>query len=321
MKCVIRFAYYQPSDWPDDGGIVTEPPAARILLHVGSLANVLQQWTHAIIALQTGFIGPWGEGHSSTHFRCSAAEGGVRQIIAALVDAVPGRSVQIRYPSLKKTLFFPEKETDMTVITSNVILNGDLETVDTGPTGASSWSAGVGSSAGLELTNADSISGNSINVSAGNSAYQGINLSAAQGAQGNIIKIFGSSKIYNPPSSLPGETDYSIYVDVQMVDHGGTNTSNIYGQVASFCGSGEWEYAATYLEVPTGKIITSLFVHLMYRGTTEGYALFDDVGIAIFEPYSLQVTGAMANDGSDISMLGHHNDCFLASDTDLGTYN
>ena len=78
MKCVIRFAYYQPSDWPDDGGIVTEPPAARILLHVGSLANVLQQWTHAIIALQTGFIGPWGEGHSSTHFRCSAAEGGVR---------------------------------------------------------------------------------------------------------------------------------------------------------------------------------------------------------------------------------------------------
>ena len=58
----------------------------------------------------------------------------------------------------------------------------------------------------------------------------------------------------------------------------------------------------------------------MYRGTAEGYALFDDVGIAIFEPYSLSVNSANAFDGSHITQTGHHNDCFLASDTDFGTY-
>ena len=215
MKCVLRFAYYRPSIWPDPSccGVsglpvstetccITEPPLARILAHIASLATVLQSWTHAIVAVQSGFIGPWGEGHSSTNFQCSAANAGKRQIIAALLDAVPARQVQIRYPSLKQALFFPEEEPNMAVIASNLVLNGDFETVDGGATGAANWWPGVGSGYQGELTSVDSIAGKSIKVNAGFSAAQYLSLTEVQGASSNIVKIYGHSKLYNGEKML-----------------------------------------------------------------------------------------------------------------------
>ena len=319
---MLRFAYYQPSSWPDESCCesslpvgentccVTEPPPDRILAHISTLGTILQSWTHAIVAVQTGFIGPWGEGHASTHFRtCSAAEVSKGQIVAALVDAVPDRQIQIRNPSLKQVLSYQFEEPDMTSITENIISNGGFEDNDDG------WGVGVGSSDGIEVINTDAITGNSIKINAGNSAQQSISLSQEQGAQQNIIKISGHSKLYDAPAVLPAENDYSIYVDVTFTDN-----TNMWGVTASFCGSGDWESASTYLQVPEGKTISSVSVHLMYINTDSGYALFDDVSITVFAPYSMEISSDNAFDGSDIASTGHHNDCFLASDTDYGTY-
>lgn len=322
MKCIIRFAYYKPAVWPDYSGSITEPPTERILNHISSLATVLPLWTHAIVAVQSGLIGPWGEGHASTHFRCSAAEDGKRQIIDALLDAVPGRDVQLRYPNLKQELFY--SESPLTVVEDNVVLNAEFEITDSGYlTGAESWSSNKfpwvsgdnPTASDVLLTSTDSISGNSMKVLAGFSAAQVISLTAEQGAEGNIVKLFGNSKLINAPEAIPGETDYSIYADITF-----TEGDPLYGEVASFCGSGEWEYADKYLKVPSGKTIQSISVHLMYRNAAQGHALFDNVGITIYNPYSLAVSNTNAFDGSDISRTGHHNDCFVASDTDLGTY-
>ena len=90
--------------------------------------------------------------------------------------------------------------------------------------------------------------------------------------------------------------------------------------MASFCGSGDWEHAEYSFDVPSGKTISSISLHTMYRNTVEGYAVFDDVGITVYDSFSLAVDSSNAFDGSDISRTGHHNDCFLASDTNLGTY-
>jgi len=62
----------------------------------------------------------------------------------------------------------------------------------------------------------------------------------------------------------------------------------------------------------------------MYRNVHNGYALFDDIAVTVYEPPSTvgadAIDATTAHDGSHISRTGHHNDCFLASDTDYGTY-
>lgn len=133
-------------------------------------------------------------------------------------------------------------------------------------------------------------------------------------------KIFGNSKLINGPQVLGTKTEYSIYVDIAFTD----NKNPLYGQQATFCGSGEWESADTYIEipeVPEDRTAETLNVHLMYRNdNVQGYALFDNVGIAVFAPYDLSLTDKNAFDGSNLSRTGHHNDCFLASVSDQGTY-
>lgn len=78
------------------------------------------------------------------------------------------------------------------------------------------------------------------------------------------------------------------------------------------------------ITVPPGKSITGMSLYCMYRNAADGHALFDDVSVSVFEPPSSSgaeaVDGSNAFDGSHISRTGHHNDCFLASDTDYGTY-
>ena len=71
--------------------------------------------------------------------------------------------------------------------------------------------------------------------------------------------------------------------------------------------------------------MTGLNLYCMYRNAGSGYALFDDVVVTVYDPPSMAGADALytnnAYDGSHISRTGHHNDCFLASDTDYGTYN
>lgn len=60
MKAVLRFAY----DYTEGGN---DAPATQIESHVEQLAPVLTENADALAVFQAGFIGAWGEWHSSKH--------------------------------------------------------------------------------------------------------------------------------------------------------------------------------------------------------------------------------------------------------------
>jgi hypothetical protein len=94
VKVVLRFAYnFGP--YPD-----SEPDASKeqILRHIEQLTPILQENADVIAWLQAGFIGAWGEWHTSTNGLDNL--NAKQEILFALLDALPeNRSVQVRYPS------------------------------------------------------------------------------------------------------------------------------------------------------------------------------------------------------------------------------
>ncbi|HSC87225.1 MAG TPA: DUF4832 domain-containing protein [Polyangiaceae bacterium] len=92
-KLILRFAYnFGP--YPD-----SEPDASlsRVQEHIEQLTPLLEANVDVIAVVQAGFIGAWGEWHTSTNGLTSAAN--KRAVWEALIDAVPSsRAVQLRYP-------------------------------------------------------------------------------------------------------------------------------------------------------------------------------------------------------------------------------
>ena len=61
--------------------------------------------------------------------------------------------------------------------------------------------------------------------------------------------------------------------------------------------------------VPAGKAVTGMSLNCMYRNAAEGYALFDDVAISVYNPPNIDseaVSEDNAFDGGHISRTGHH---------------
>ena len=94
MKVIPRFHYSNAGDEPD-------AELTRILGHIDQLTPLLQEHADVILTLQAGFIGAWGEWHSSQH---GLDEPGPRkQILEALLAALPAsRTVSVRRPSFKQ---------------------------------------------------------------------------------------------------------------------------------------------------------------------------------------------------------------------------
>jgi Domain of unknown function (DUF4832)/Domain of unknown function (DUF4874) len=94
VKVVLRFAYnFGP--YPD-----SEPDASKeqILRHLEQLTPTLQENADVIAWMQAGFIGAWGEWHTSTNGLDNLED--KQEILFALLDALPNnRTVQVRYPS------------------------------------------------------------------------------------------------------------------------------------------------------------------------------------------------------------------------------
>ncbi len=91
VKVVLRFAY-------NFGGDGEDAPLDRILEHIGQLAPVFEANADVIAVVPAGFIGAWGEWHSSTNGNDTPE--GRAAVHAALLDALPPeRQVQLRYPS------------------------------------------------------------------------------------------------------------------------------------------------------------------------------------------------------------------------------
>lgn len=93
VKAILRFAYNQ-GPYPD-----TEPDAskAQVLRHIEQLTPLLQKNTDVIAWLEAGFIGAWGEWHTSTNGLDNIVD--KREILNTLLAAIPDRFVQVRYPA------------------------------------------------------------------------------------------------------------------------------------------------------------------------------------------------------------------------------
>lgn len=93
VKAIIRFAYNQ-GPYPN-----SEPDAskAQILQHIQQLAPLLQKNADVIAWAEAGFIGAWGEWHTSTNGLDNLAD--KRDILNALLAALPNRYLQVRYPA------------------------------------------------------------------------------------------------------------------------------------------------------------------------------------------------------------------------------
>jgi hypothetical protein len=93
VKSIIRFAYNQ-GPYPD-----SEPDASKkqILRHIEQLAPLLQKNSDVIAWLEAGFIGAWGEWHTSTNGLDNITD--KSDILNAILEAIPNRYVQVRYPA------------------------------------------------------------------------------------------------------------------------------------------------------------------------------------------------------------------------------
>lgn len=89
VKLLPRFTYNM--------GYAADAPLSWVLTHIGQVGPVLRDNADVLAGLQAGFIGAWGEWHSSTNGLTSAAN---KQAIAtALLNELPAsRMIQIRTP-------------------------------------------------------------------------------------------------------------------------------------------------------------------------------------------------------------------------------
>lgn len=93
VKAIIRFAYNE-GPYPD-----TEPDASKsqILKQIEQLTPLLQTNTDVIAWVEAGFIGAWGEWHTSTNGLDNLQD--KQEILNAILAAIPNRFVQVRYPA------------------------------------------------------------------------------------------------------------------------------------------------------------------------------------------------------------------------------
>lgn len=108
MKVIPRFAYNFPSGgtWPFQD---PDAPLDRVLFHIGQLEPVLRESTDVIAFMEIGFVGAWGEWHSSTN-RLVEHPRGLNNSSRAIIDRLllalpPERMIAMRYPLYKLDLY------------------------------------------------------------------------------------------------------------------------------------------------------------------------------------------------------------------------
>jgi hypothetical protein len=108
LKAIVRFQYDDGEGYPDGANDASE---AGILRHIEQLAPVLAENRDVLFVLQAGFIGAWGEWHTSLNFSDGTGDQDARQrIVEALMDAAPDVRIGVRYPAYKR-MFYGEAAT------------------------------------------------------------------------------------------------------------------------------------------------------------------------------------------------------------------
>lgn len=112
LKCILRFSYSDDENAPQ-----RDATKALILSHILQLKPLLELNADVISVMQAGFIGVWGEWYytSQSEFGgygfnetdlTTANYNNRRDVLNAILAALPAnRSVQIRYPAMKQSLF------------------------------------------------------------------------------------------------------------------------------------------------------------------------------------------------------------------------
>lgn len=96
VKILVRAVYNYPESETEYQN-AQDATLQQVLAHIGQLKPVFQENADVIAFVQAGFIGAWGEWHTSSN-NLTSAESRTR-IRDALLDAVPvERFIQVRYP-------------------------------------------------------------------------------------------------------------------------------------------------------------------------------------------------------------------------------
>ncbi len=96
LKAVLRFAYERDMDRKSG------PELDRILGHIEQLTPVIRRNSDVIFVMQAGFVGAWGEWHSSAKGH-EANHASLAKIMAKVLAALPeDRMTQVRVPKYKR---------------------------------------------------------------------------------------------------------------------------------------------------------------------------------------------------------------------------
>lgn len=104
LKAIVRFMYDNGEGYPDGAN---DAPLSWMVQHVEQLSPVLQANADVLFMLQAGFIGAWGEWHTSNNFVDGPDDQADRKsLIDALLLAVPkNRRTGVRYPAYKRMFY------------------------------------------------------------------------------------------------------------------------------------------------------------------------------------------------------------------------
>ncbi|MDR1202988.1 MAG: DUF4832 domain-containing protein [Tannerellaceae bacterium] len=99
LKAILRFAYET-----DNVAVKNGPTQQDIITHTQQLKKILRENQDVILVVQAGFIGAWGEWHSSFHGLEKSKET-MKTILKQICGMTPGdRMVQVRMPYIKNVL-------------------------------------------------------------------------------------------------------------------------------------------------------------------------------------------------------------------------
>lgn len=104
IKAVVRFRYDNGEGYP---GGANDAPESWMIKHIQQVAPVLKNNEDVLFVLHAGFIGAWGEWHTSQNFSDGPQSKDPRKrIVDALLAATPAsRRVTLRYPAYKRMFY------------------------------------------------------------------------------------------------------------------------------------------------------------------------------------------------------------------------
>ena len=113
LKCILCFAYCGQGDvWNEQNG--QDAPFTTIEIHLDQLKPVFEEHEDVIAFVQAGFIGPWGEWHSSTNGLETTYY--KTKVLEKMLSVIPaGIMVQVRTPRYKQEIFGTSSPVDQTI--------------------------------------------------------------------------------------------------------------------------------------------------------------------------------------------------------------